>query len=90
MSKFFAHILKDGSRKLINLKHVSRIELSQDYPKEISFYMSHEKHKIIGSAMFIIGGDNRTLDISFETENEAIANYNKIIELIKSDNKINE
>ena len=90
MSKFFAHILKDGTKRMINLKHVSRIELSHNYPKQISFYMSHEKHKIIGSAMFIIGCDNITCDISFETENEAITNYNKIIEFIKSDNKINE
>ena len=41
MSKFFAHILKDGTKRMINLKHVSRIELLTDYPKQITFYMSH-------------------------------------------------
>jgi len=90
MSKFFTHILKDGSKRMINLKHVSRIELLTDYPKQITFYMSHEKHQIIGSAMFIMGGDNKTHDISFETEHEANTNYNNIIEFIKSDNRISE
>jgi len=82
MSKFFNVLLSTGSRTLLNLNNVSRIELNNKNPKVITFIMAREKDAISGNFLWFSGGDNCKYSLTFEKEEDALEEYEKIRELI--------
>lgn len=74
---FIHRITKTQSTELVNLTHISTIEVKKN---KLSFTMAHEKKSIMGGFVIFSGGDNVTKYINYDTPEEAKKEFDSIQE----------
>lgn len=84
MSKFYSYVYTNGAKMLVNLNNVSRVYYGKKNLKTLTFEMAHEKHPILGGFIFFGGGHNRIYELTYETEESALKEFEKIEEFVKS------
>ncbi len=65
-----------GGKYLLNLTKVSTIDLTNN---TISFTLAHDRNNIMGSLIWITGGENRTLNYVYNSAEEAQKEFDNII-----------
>jgi hypothetical protein len=81
MSIFLKTGLKSGGQRLINLLHVSSIDL---FDKKIILSMSYQTDGIIGNFIFFGGGNPKEHILTYSSHQEAINEFNNIQKTIST------
>lgn len=79
-SKIFSTVFKDGSKILINLHNVSRVQILKSNPKRLYFFLG-ENNTTFGTFLFFTGGESTTYHIDYDDESIAIKNYEKVLNI---------
>ena len=74
---FIHRITKTTSTELVNLTHISRIEVKKN---KLQFTMAHEKDSFFGNLIIFSGGGNVTKYIYYDTPEEAKQEFDSIQE----------
>lgn len=75
MSLIFKTNLTTGGKRLINLLHISYFDLKKN---QIIFHHAYQRHSVLGSFLFIGGGENTQETLTYPSQEEAEKEFNEI------------